>query len=457
MLRILFASANASAHFALACLEPTGDGSHLRAKSSFVDPDGAIMHWHEFGDLEGPGWAANAVGGAHLLTRWGAYLGDASIQERALGLLDHVLADGFVREDGFITPYRDLAQNRFCLNYAHNDDWLCPGSLAKIGVQMLAFADEIENAHRRGGHGTADATGKIVPGAGALRARVAKLKEVAHNLSDWLAQHVPLLENGWVPRRITIEGEAYALSPHGLPDSIYDHSADGLFLMQLWAATGKEDLARRLGDAFVSAGGLWGSINHDTFDDHENVAYAVAFRLLHRWTGERGPAWRDFAYQVALPAMERFRMAEDHNGVVTRGLFWMEESWDTAYLWENAEVAQAHLEAWLDRGEEAHLEVALGVLKAIAHHHYGSLGFLTEGVDWNDHVGQQHHVRRAPYGAIQYTEPLLNNLHLIGPTLTLLRQAEFAPPADLVDPRASIETVCALSNADCTTVQRISA
>jgi hypothetical protein len=22
----------------------------------------AIMHWHEFGDLEGPGWAAKAIG-----------------------------------------------------------------------------------------------------------------------------------------------------------------------------------------------------------------------------------------------------------------------------------------------------------------------------------------------------------------------------------------------------------
>jgi hypothetical protein len=199
-----------------------------------------------------------------------------------------------------------------------------------------------------------------------------------------------------------------------------------------------------LGDAFVDAGGLWGSINHDTFDDHENVAYACAFRILRQVDGllDR-PEWRDFAYEVALPATQRFRMVENRNGVFTQGLFWMEESWDTAYLWENAEVAQAHLEAWLERDDESYRDVALGVLSAIARHHYGAWGFLTEGVDWNNHVGQQHHIRNAEYGAIQYTEPLLNNLHHVEATLTYLNAIGYAPPPDL-DFEASIEVVCAL-------------
>jgi hypothetical protein len=115
----------------------------------------------------------------------------------------------------------------------------------------------------------------------------------------------------------------------------------------------------------------------------------------------------------------------------------MEDSWDTAYLWENAEVAQAFLEA----GRETHPEmrapnipsgefytgIALGILDAIARHHYGPHGFLTEGVDWNNHVGQQHHIDQATYGAIQYTEPLLNNLHLLLPTLTYFEAAGFTP------------------------------
>jgi hypothetical protein len=268
----LFISAHASARFALACLEPAG--RNLRAKSSFVDPEGQIMHWHDFGDLEGPGWAANAVGGAHLLCRWGTFLSDQAIRSSALRLLDHVLEDGSILPDGFIWPYFELAKDRYCLNYTHNDDWLCPGSLAKIGVQMLEFAADL---------------GETEPAL--------QLRKTAENLSVWLETHVPLLPSGWVPRRITRNGVAYTLNPHGSPDSIYDHSADGLFLLQLWALTGRLELARRLGDAFVSAGGLWGSINHDTFDDHENVAYAVAFRVLRQVCDlvDR-PIWRDFAY-----------------------------------------------------------------------------------------------------------------------------------------------------------------
>jgi hypothetical protein len=403
----LFISAHASARFALACLEPVG--KNLRGKSSFVDPEGQIMHWHDFGDLEGPGWATNAVGGAHLLYRWGTFLSDQLIRSSALRLLDHVLEDGFILPDGFIWPYFDLAKGRYCLNYTHNDNWLSPGSLAKIGVQMLEFAADLGET----GH-------------------TARLLQAAESLSAWLEIHVPLLPSGWVPRRITRHGETYPLNPHGSPDSIYDHSADGLFLLQLWALTGRLSLARRLGDAFVSAGGLWGSINHDTFDDHENVAYAVAFRILRQVCNRVDrPAWRNFAYQSALPAMQRFRMTEDRNGVITRGLFWMEESWDTAYLWENAEVAQAYLEAWQEtammKGGEPYRDIALGVLQAIARHHYGSQGFLTEGVDWNNHVGQQHHIDNALYGAIQYTEPLLNNLHLLLPTFTVFQASGFQP------------------------------
>jgi hypothetical protein len=440
---LLLASAEASVRFAVACLEPVGQ--HLRAKSSFVDPTGAIMHWHDFGDLEGPGWAANAIGGAHLLYRWGLYLektdlheGNAleavrvtacQLQEKALVLLDHVLEDGFVRPDGFVWPYYHVGRNAFCLNYAHTNDWLCPGSLAKIGTQMLDFAAALEAV--TGKVERIASQGPSIPG----ERRVVRLREIAARLGRWLENHVPRLENGWVPRRITLDGEPYPYTPEGAPDPIYDHSADGLFLLELWARLGEvvashekrteeqgpPTRARELGDAFVAAGGHWGSLNHDTYDDHENVAYAVAFRILRRIAAPLNrPTWPMFAYDVALPALQRFRMEENRHGVVTRGLFWMEESWDTAYLWENAEIAQAYLEAWIETGDQAHRDVALGVLSAIAQHHYGSLGFLTEGVDWNNHVGQQHHVDQAEFGAIRYTEPLLNNLHHIGPTLTYL-------------------------------------
>ena len=106
----------------------------------------------------------------------------------------------------------------------------------------------------------------------------------------------------------------------------------------------------------------------------------------------------------------------------------MEKSWDTAYLWENAEAALALFEAAADsRAREAakarqwKLD-GMTILRAIAKHHIGSHGFLTEGVDWNDHVGQQHHVNKAKYGPINYTEPFLNNQHIVEPTLFYLEK-----------------------------------
>jgi hypothetical protein len=431
----LFHSANASVHFALSCLEPVdGHSDRLRATSTFVDPAGAPMHWHDFGDLEGPGWAANAVGGALLLARWGLYLDAASIVDRAVALAAHVLEDGFVRSDGFIWPYRDLAASEFCLNYAHTNAWLCPGSLAKVGVQMLDLAAVLME-REPAAHATAD-----------------RLLQAAQGLGRWLADHVTLLDNGWVPRRITPSGTPYPRTPEGGRDPIFDHSADGLFLLDLWARLDDRSRTLALGEAFVGAGGYWGSINHDTYDDHENVAYAVAFRVLRRAADRFSrPAWRDFAYDVALPAMGAFRMDRDEHGVATEGLFWMERSWDTAYLWENAEVAQAHLEAWLERGDADARAAALATLATMARHHTGERGFLTEGIDWNNHVSRRHHVFGDTYGAIRYTEPLLNNLHLVGPTLTYLEAAASRLGAgdglklDDASPAASMRALAELS------------
>ncbi|MCX7968031.1 MAG: hypothetical protein N3B10_06005, partial [Armatimonadetes bacterium] len=101
----IFDSARDSVKFALFCLEPCGN--HQRSKSSFVDPEGNPQTWHDFGTLEGPGWAANAVGGALEIYRFGKFVGDESIMAKALGLLEHVINCGFLCDDGFILPYRE--------------------------------------------------------------------------------------------------------------------------------------------------------------------------------------------------------------------------------------------------------------------------------------------------------------------------------------------------------------
>jgi hypothetical protein len=385
---------------------------HLVSISSFVDPEGKVMGWHDFGNLEGPGWAANAVGGAWEIYTLGKFLEKPDWQDKALRILDHVLEGGFIdQESGLIRGYRETTSGKFCLNYKHNSDWFCPGSMAKIGFQMLVFADELGDDPR------------------AVRMRAAAL-----GCAAWIRDHVEPVPGGWFPRRTTPAGKVYRKSPDGGNDPFWQSSADGLFILQLQAALTRRGLAdyrealRQKTATFLRAGGIFGSINQDTYDPHENVAYSVALRtLLPVSRLLEDETIRGFAYQKCLRGLDQFKMHEDRNEVATRGLLYMEKSWDTAYLWENAEAALAYFEAAVDTRrsdptQSRRYEIdGLVILRAIAKHHYGPHGFLTEGVDWNNHVGQQHHVGGARFGAIQYTEPFLNNQHIVEPTLYYLK------------------------------------
>jgi len=398
-------SAADSVRFARRCLEQ-GEGGVYRATSSFVNPEGEPMLWHDFGPLEGPGWAANAVGGACELLAWADSTGDEALRAEAEGLVDHVLQDGFLHDDGLIVSYRHTQQERLCLNYLHNDEWLCPGSMARVALQMLWAGDLLREGDPR---------------------REA-LSRAAVQAAEWIARRVPDTDSGWFPRRCTPEGAPRPLRKEGRDEPFLDSSGDGLFTVSLWTELTQRSLADYAAqvqakvDVFVGRGGLYGSINHDTHDADENVARSVAFRTLLRAARLLDDeSLRAFAYENALAGLERFHMEEDRNGVATTGLLYMEDSWDTAYLWENAEAAAAYLEAHQDSGEQRYLDWGLTILRACAKHHHGPHGFLTEGVDWNNHVGQQHHIGGCEFGAIQYTEPLLNNLHIVEPTLLALR------------------------------------
>jgi hypothetical protein len=373
----------------------------LACKSSFVDKDGNIMGWHDFGNLEGPGWAANAVGGAYELYSFAKFTKNKRLAEKALLLLDHVLEDGFIDyETGFITGYRLTTTNKFCLNYQHKSNWFCPGSMAKIAYQLLIFSDLLDNPRRD------------------------KMRQVALKNARWLEKNVKPTSNGWFPRRCKPSGEHFPNNAYGDSDILFEKSADGLFIVQLMTELTKKDLAdytdeiKKRIKVFMDADGIFGSINHDTYDHHENVAYSVAFRVLRQADKLLDDEEiRAFAYDKCLAGLDQFKMTDDRNGVQTKGLLWMEKSWDTSYLWENAEAALAYLEAHLDTNNKLYLLDALTILRAIAKHHHGDKGFLTEGVDWNNHVGKQHHFGGAEFGDIKYTEPLLNNLHLVEPTL----------------------------------------
>lgn len=391
------------------------DHGHFVSTSSFVNPDADIMWWHDFGPLEGPGWAANAVGGAFEIHWMGTVFKRPAWQKAAIDIVDHILEDGFLQEDGLIRAYwhdrrcaryKNCQTDKFCLNYAHNSDWLCPGSMAKVATQMLLLSDRLEDGSRK-----------------------EKLRTAAKRCAEWLLKNVERTENGWYPRRVFPDGKIHRKNPRGGDDVFWQTSADGIFIPQLLLGLTERGLGdhteevRRACGTFVKLGGVFGSINHDTYDPNENAAYSCAFRVLRAAAAHlKDEAMRKFAYDVCLAGLETFKMHEDRNGVATKGLLWMERSWDTSYLWENAEAALAHFEAAAETGDRKYSRDGLTILRAAAKHHHGPHGFLTEGIDWNNHVHERHHVGGAYFGDIQYTEPFLNGQHITEPTLFYLER-----------------------------------
>ncbi len=396
----IFDSVADSSRFALECLERCGD--HWRLSSSFVDTERTPQLWHDFATLEGPGWASNTIGGALELYRLGQFTEDPVLSERALGLLKHSLECGFFCDDGFIIGYRETKTDRLVLNFKHNNDWFCPGAMARVAYQMLLWSDLLTD-------------GRLCR----------TLQERALWSATWIAQTVSFLPNGWFPRRVTLSGEPYPFRAESRSlDPIFNCSGDGLQILQLWIELALRGLINTTGtivrclSAFIESGGYFGSLNHDTYDENENVSYAIAFRVLLKASHLlEAPDIRKFAYERCLRGLDRFKLTENKNGVETKGLLYMEDSWNTAYLWENAEAASAYLDAFEDSENEDYLRDTVTILRAIARHHYGPYGFLTEGVDWDNVVGAQHHIGGSQYGAIKYTEPLLNNLHHSEPAL----------------------------------------
>lgn len=391
---------------------------NLCANSTFVNPEGIPQPWHEFGELEGVGWAANAVGGAYELLWFARLFGDRRLQAIGVSVLYHALEGGFFQDDGFLRPYRDISTDNRYLNYLHQDqydNWFCPGSSAYIALQLLWASDEVD---------------------GNLRGR---LRETALQLADWLWKHVGRCENGWYPRRVQPDGSPYPFhASQTKPDPQFDCSGDGAFLIWLWTELtrrGERDClseVRRAVDVFQEIGGAFGSINHDTYDNRENVAYSVGFRALIRAASLlRDDSLFEWALAHCLHGLEYFEIKEDRNGVATQGLLFMEDSWDTCYLWENAEAAMAYLEAAVRTNRRDYELKGLTILRTAALHHHGPHGFLTEGVDWNNHNGQWRklgdekipiHVGGAVYGDVNYTQPFLNNMHIAGPTLFYLER-----------------------------------
>ncbi len=403
-----------SARFAVAVSDPAPDGG-LVCRSVDALPDGSLSRFR--GRLmEGVGYCADSIFAAHWLIRLGRVMSNPEFEEAGNRLAQHAFAAGFFDDPALpVILYRDTESGEWLHNMEGRADYLELGHIARVAHQLLGLADVVASAELR------------------ERSIAAALRTAA-----WVAG-TSRCTNGWYPRRCTPAGRVYTLAPDAYsqavlpgdfpPDPVHDRSGCGSLVVQLLAEVTERGLAdyrdelRRAAGVFVREGGLFASTNTDTEDTDENVSYALgylAFEQAGRVLDDE--ALRRFALERCLGGLAQFEMTEDVNGLATKGLLWMERGWNSACMWEMAMASQAYLVAYGHSRERWLASKALTILRGMAKHHHGPLGFLTEAVDWDGHSVKARHFGRARYADIETTHPLLNNLHVLEPTVTYLER-----------------------------------
>lgn len=367
--------------------------------------------------MEGTGYCADSVFGARMLVRAGRALQRPEIEVMGFSYLDHVLENGLFEEDSDVPIflYRDVETGLRLHNLEARPEYVEFGHIARVAYQLLEVS-KLDADERRAG----------------------RCRDIALRTAEWVLK-AERCANGWYPRRATPDGRIYPFAPDAfgpvdmsslsLPDPIADRSGAGVLALELLAAVTREGLVdarsalREDAAAFVEAGGHFGSTNTDTEDLHENVSYALAFQALTA-VGELldDRSLIDFAYERCLEPLQRFELKRDLNGIATKGLLYMEESWNAACTWEMAEAAQAYFVAYAARGRRDHVLKGLTILRGLAKHHQGPWGFLTEAVDWDGHSTLTRHFPGERYGDIATTHPFLNNLHVVQPTVFFLER-----------------------------------
>jgi hypothetical protein len=412
-------SALASIRYALAVCDDPGDGS-LRCRSVTTTPDGSLSRYR--GRLiEGVGYCADSIFAANHLVRVGRLLRSDGLCMAGERMARHAFAAGFFDDPALpVRLYRDSESGEFLDNLEGRPEYLEVGHIARVGQQLLALAEVV---------GPELAT---------------QASEAARRLTPWLVA-VERCPNGWFPRRCTPAGKVYDRAPDALGptqltgpfpiDPLYDRSGAGCFVIQFFAAGHRAALAdlrdpiTSAVEAFIRVGGHYGSTNTDTEDARENVSCAIAcIALQDAAEAFSVPEWSAFAIKSALAALEDFELKDDFNGIQTKGLLLMEESWNSACMWEIAMAAQAYLAAYARTSERSYALKGLTMLRAMAKHHHGELGFLTEAVDWDGHSVKTRHFGGAQRGDINDTHPFLNNLYIVEPTLTYLRDFAYRQP-----------------------------
>ena len=406
------ASAMKSVRF-LCSVSRRDDAGRWFCPSVDADPNARLVRYR--GRLmEGTGYCADSVFGARMLVRAGRVLEQPELEAIGFSFLDHALAVGFFDDDEVpVLMYRDTETGSFLHNLEARGEYVEFGHIARVAYQLLELARLDTRPDR------AD-----------------RCRAIASRTARWVMD-AERCTNGWYPRRATPSGRVFPYAPDSfgptdlssvaLDDPIFDRSGAGVLALELLAAASQEGLVdatevvRRDVDVFVSANGHFGSTNTDTEDLAENVSYALAFQALVAVADLLDDAGLEAcAFRLCLDPLERFELRQDLNGIQTKGLLYMEDSWNAACTWEMAEAAQAYLVAYGRSRQRMHLLKALTILRGTARHHYGEFGFLTEAIDWDGHSTVARHFPGERYGAIATTHPFLNNLHILQPTVTLL-------------------------------------
>lgn len=389
-----------------------GDG-RLFCRSIDATPDGKLAPYRgRF--MDGVGYCADSIVGAHMLIRLGRAVERPEFEEAGWSYLDHALDTGFFDDPDLpVKLYRDTDTGAFLDNLEAHDGYVELGHVARVATHLLRIA-------------ALDTDGD----------RAERCRTVVQRTATWVRSS-ERCENGWFPRRCTPGGEVFPFAANAFgptdidvllrSDPIADRSGTGTLALALLVVASQEGLIdarddiRAAVDAFIRDGGHFGSTNTDTEDLEENVSYALAFQtVIAASTLLDDPELRRFAYEACLDPLQRFELREDLNGCETKGLLLMEDAWNAACTWEMAEVAQAYLVAFHERERQADALKALTILRAMAKHHHGAFGFLTEAVDWDGHSTAARHFPGERYGDIITTHPFLNNLHVLQPTVTYL-------------------------------------
>jgi hypothetical protein len=409
----IMASAMDSARYAVAASVPCAFGCN--APSFLTDIDAKPIR--SAGRLvQGIGYCADSAFAAGALRRFGALTGQADFVATADGLTTHIFETGYLADPDIpVRLYQDAETGAFFDQVEARSAYFDLGHMARPLEKLLDQSDSL----------TAD--------------QRAMLHRASLRLADWIvsAERTP---QGWLPRRVdgqlkTFRGirkpaelPADVASPFDKRDHTLERSGAGLLavafllkLHQLRLRALTEDLTA-LCDSFVEHGGFFGSINTDTEDLHESVAYAIGFQVLLAASQFLGrPVYRDFAHDVCLAGLRVFRINRDLNDLPTKGLTRLAANYSSACFWENAEVALAYFQAARDTGNQLHARDGMTILRAIARNRIGSNGFLTAELDWDGRLPPEKHVGATARGPRVVTHPYMNSLNLLAPTLFYLQ------------------------------------